>query len=102
MNASSRLRRPGIPMPMLLVLGAVFVLSIGRVLANTPDVTSSDTFGAALRLALPIGLAGFGGLVSERAGVVNIGLEGMMILGTWGAGSRCRPRATRSSASQRR
>ncbi len=86
MNASSRLRRPGIPMPMLLVLGAVFVLSIGRVLANTPDVTSSDTFGAALRLALPIGLAGFGGLVSERAGVVNIGLEGMMILGTWGAG----------------
>ena len=46
-------------------------------------LTSGPAASAMLRWSIPILLAGLGGLYSERAGVVNIGLEGMMILGTW-------------------
>ncbi|MCA1781728.1 MAG: ABC transporter permease [Dermatophilaceae bacterium] len=67
-------------------LGVIFVLAVLRVITGANDVASSGVIGAAIALAVPIGLAGLGGLWSERAGVVNIGLEGMMILGTWGAG----------------
>lgn len=70
----------------LIFLGAGIVLiSFLRTITGANDMTSSGAISAALALSVPIGLAALGGLWAERAGVVNIGLEGMMILGTWGA-----------------
>jgi simple sugar transport system permease protein len=67
----------------LLIGGLLGLLILVRYLADVQDLTSSGLFAAALVSTLPILMAGLGGLWSERTGVVNIGLEGMLILGTW-------------------
>jgi general nucleoside transport system permease protein len=78
-----RRRRLTLPVVLLGIAGLLVLVSIVRLITGANDVTSSGTTGAALRLAVPIGMAGLGGLWAERAGVVNIGLEGQLILGTW-------------------
>ncbi len=71
---------------LLVLSGAVFALSSLRVITGADDLASAGTLGATIIATVPIALAALGGLWSERAGIVNIGLEGMMILGTYGAG----------------
>lgn len=75
--------RLSLPVVLLIAAAGLALFSLTRVISGANDLTSVGQVSGALQLAVPIGLAGLGGLWAERAGVVNIGLEGMMILGTW-------------------
>ncbi|OON74376.1 ABC transporter permease [Streptomyces tsukubensis] len=76
-------RKLTLPVLLLIIAGVLILISVVRMVTGADGITSTGQMSAALRLAVPIGLAGLGGLWAERAGVVNIGLEGMLILGTW-------------------
>ncbi len=42
-----------------------------------------NTFSAAIRISVPLVFAAIGGVFSERAGVINLGLEGMLLAGAF-------------------
>ncbi|MEZ5215630.1 MAG: hypothetical protein R2705_00775 [Ilumatobacteraceae bacterium] len=84
MNAIDRWNELSKGRRTLLLAGVgVVLLALTRVVTGADDLTSSGTVGTTLRLTIPILLAGMAGLWAERVGIVNIGIEGMMIMGTW-------------------
>ncbi|MFD1825609.1 MULTISPECIES: ABC transporter permease [Mumia] len=70
---------------LVVTFGFLALVASVRLISGAHEIDSVGTIQAALIATCPILLAALGGLWAERAGIVNIGLEGQMILGTWGA-----------------
>ncbi|WP_338728917.1 ABC transporter permease [Haladaptatus sp. DJG-WS-42] len=84
MNRYQQLDKRG---KVALGTGALAVVAV-LALAVTDPETAGEVFAlidgnlasAALRTAVPIAFAALGGLFAEKAGVINIGLEGLLIV----------------------
>jgi simple sugar transport system permease protein len=76
------------------LLGALFPgTAVGEAVAFVASIlvvaaqlsTTASVLSSALRLSVPICFAALGGIFSEKSGVINIGLEGLLIISAFSA-----------------
>lgn len=71
----------------LLVVAVIVGLAFPRSIAGDllRIATNPSTLSAAFRLSVPIAFAAIGGIYAEKSGVINIGLEGLLIISAFAA-----------------
>lgn len=77
MELAGRWRRIGLA--LLVICGALFIPTIIIAAAAGNDTNVTTIVAESLRLATPLAIGAFAGIWCERAGVVNIAIEGMML-----------------------
>ncbi|MBX0322579.1 ABC transporter permease [Halomicroarcula sp. F13] len=83
---SGRLLVAGVAALVFVALGVAALVApesqVGRLFGI---VVSASTLAATLRLSVPIVFAAIGGIFAEKSGVINIGLEGLLIISAFTA-----------------
>jgi ABC-type uncharacterized transport system permease subunit len=69
---------------ILLIIIVVLLISPPELVRNLDNMILEIGFlTATIQSSVPIALAGIGGLYAEKSGVINIGLEGLLIVGAF-------------------
>lgn len=69
---------------LLVIFGPWLVALLAAMLDGTPAIMT-NVVGGSLELAAPISMAALAGILSERSGMLNIALEGKMLIGAFTA-----------------
>ncbi|SIR02788.1 nucleoside ABC transporter membrane protein [Haladaptatus litoreus] len=77
---NSRVRIAGFSIGSAIVIGVLGFLFPGSALGRLVGTIDGSYVSAALRYTVPIGFAALGGIFAEKSGVINIGLEGLLII----------------------